>query len=201
MKKSAFTLTEVLITLTLIGVVMAMVIPVVRSSVTDTSGLQFKKSYTDFQNAVDMAAEDPESVSLGYDPVTYFVGVTPENLCKMITNQITTLGSLNCAADSSDIKTKNPSFQQINGVSYWNVGGTGTVAFKNDVGNNCTTESYSKSCTRTIWIDIDSTQKGKNNHGKDQFRLLLRYDGKVMLGDPSSNNWDVEETAIKDSTF
>lgn len=200
MKKSAFTLAEVLITLTIIGVVMAMVIPVVRSSVTDTSGLQFKKSFTDFQNAVDMAIEDPESLSLGYDPTTQFVGATPENLCKMITNQFTTLGSINCAADSSNIASQNPSFQQINGVSYWNVGGTGTVSFKNGA-SNCTTASYSKACTRTIWIDIDSTQKGKNTHGKDRFRMLLRYDGKVLLGDPTSDNWSVEETAIKDSTF
>lgn len=200
MKKSAFTLTEVLITLTLIGVVMAMVIPVVRSSVTDTSGLQFKKSFTDLQNAVEMAMEDPESLSLGYDPISGFAGATPENLCKMISNQITTIGSLNCAGDSSDRATQNPSFQQINGVSYWNIGGTGTVAFKNG-STDCSASSYTKDCTRTVWLDIDGTQKGKNNHGKDQFRLLLRYDGKVMLGDPSSDDWNVEETAIKDSTF
>jgi len=200
LKKSAFTLAEVLTTLTIVGVIMSLVVPVVKNTVVDTNGLQYKKAITDFQNAVDMAAEDPNSHSLGYSLDTNFVGVTPQNLCEMIADKFTTVGTINCSVDSSDYTVDSPSFQQINGVSYWNVGGVGTSAFL-DGTTDCTTSSYSKNCVRTIWVDINGRGKGKNVHGKDVYRMLLRYDGKVILGNPTSDNWNIEEKAIKESYF
>lgn len=207
LKKSAFTLAEVLVALTIIGVVMSLVIPVVVNTVTDTSGLQYKKVITDIQNAIDMAKEDPDSyvAPLNYSPVNHFIDVTPANFCTMVTNQYTTVGEINCNIDSSDT-TKTPNFQQLNGVSYWNIGGEATETatfYDKDTGTACSSSTPISSrnrCIRTIWIDINGSNKGKNIHGKDRFRLQIRYDGKVMLG--RGGDWDtVEQQTIQDSTF
>ena len=201
MKKSAFTLAEVLITLTIIGMVMAIVIPVVVNSVSDTSGLQYKKVITDLQNAIDMAKEDTNSyiAPLNYSQVTHFAGVSPANFCTMVSNQFTTVGDVRCSEDTSTTD-KKPSFMQINGVAYWNIGGTGTYTFKNG-STDCTAVPghYSNACVRTVWIDINGDKKGKNEHGKDRFKLLIRYDGKVFIG--TGEDWVKENTAIEDSTF
>ncbi len=209
LKKTAFSLSEVMIALTIIGVIMALVIPVVINSVSDTNGLQYKKVIKDLQNAIEMVKEGPSTysvaVSARYSPVDFFLDVSPKNFCKLIAGQLSTVGSVNCNIDSSDT-SKTSNFQQMNGVEYWNIGGPSseTSTFKDkDTGEACSSAtSYSarKKCVRTIWVDINGTAKDKNVHGKDQFRLQIRYDGKIMLG--TGGDWDtIEQKVLQDSNY
>ena len=207
MKKTAFTLSEILIALTIIGVVLSIIIPVVRNTVADTGGLLYKKAIADFQNAIDMAKEDRESYAPPYNYSTtfHFLNVTPENFCKVIVNQMSTTGLINCSSDSSDT-SEDPSFHQNNGFAYWNVGGlpTETTAFKDKyMGTACnyyTPMNTWSNCIRTIWVDVNGEKKGKNAHGKDIFRFQVRFDGKVMIG--TGGDWDtIEQKVLEESEY
>ena len=206
MKKSAYTLSEVLLALTIIGVVMALVIPAVINSVSDTGGLLYKKAMTDLQNAIDAAKEDPNAFAppINFSSQTQFLNASPTELCNLITSQYSKIGSASCDIDSSDT-TKPYSFKQVNGFTYWNLGGdsTETHAFKNETTDTaCTTATSINSrnkCVRTIWLDVNGDTKGKNTYGKDRFKIQIRYDGKVMIG--TGEDWAVEQQVLKDSAY
>ncbi len=198
MKKPALTLVEILIALVVIAIVMSLIVPAVNRTTPKTNVLLYKKAITNLQEAIDMVKEDTDSyrAPYNYSLTNHFLSVTPENLCTLIADQLIIRGALNCNADSSD-RTKSPSFIEMNGMAFWNIGGPSSEisAFKDkNTGVACDPETPIASrdnCVRTVWVDLNGKDKGKNKHGDDQYRLQIRYDGQVMLG--TGGDWDTVE--------
>lgn len=198
LKKSAFTLIEVIVTLTVITVVMALLIPAVNRSTPEANVLLYKKAIINLQDAIDQGADEAE---LNFTPYDYhseyhFINIKPKDFCDMIADQFIVRGHVYCDVDTSDV-TKKPSLHQVNGFTYWNIGGPSyeTATFKDRfTGDDCTINTPAvlrENCVRTVWVDVNGEDKGKNKHGDDRYRLQIRYDGKVMIG--TGDDWDTVE--------
>ena len=77
-KKSAFTLTEVLVTLSIIGVVSALTVPTLMNQYQKkTQSVQIRKSINDFVSAIDMLITEEGKTS--FKATSVFTDVLPDN--------------------------------------------------------------------------------------------------------------------------
>lgn len=189
MKKS-FTLSEALITLAIIGVLAAILIPVADSARPDKDQLAYKKALYSIQGAMANAMES-QVYTLASNTEAYWKAdeVPEDGFCTSMADALNTTGSVNCSITSS---YDNPNFITTDGTRYWGLEG------KFPAGVN----------SRTIYVDRKLSQSDLNNlknrrgragNGVDYsgLRINIRYDGKV--GTTGDESFDFENELLQDT--
>lgn len=127
MKKS-FTLAETLVTLTVLGIIMAIVIPLISKARPDKDVIMFKKALYSLQSAVGNATEEllnegAMSNTIWSDDIV--TNVDPKGFCNRISAHLNTTGNGKCgnatSADGSDSHYYNPQIVTTDGMRFWHV--------------------------------------------------------------------------------
>lgn len=177
--KKGFTLAETLISLSIIGVIAALTIPMLIPLMPDKSRTMYKKAVYSVQNSISMALNDSSSIAASSSTGWATTGVTSTTLCTDIAKGLNTMGTVSCTAAGSDAA---PNFITVDGAAWWGLGGV-TLS----VG----------SPTVDAYVDINTSHQGKNVVGDDIFRVRIKYNGKVSV-DPS---WSKEVDYLGSADF
>jgi prepilin-type N-terminal cleavage/methylation domain-containing protein len=184
--KKAFTLSEALITLAIIGVLAAILIPVLENVRPDKDKITYKKALYNMQSAVSNAM-DSTLYSMASNSSAYWKdqNVGDEDFCKAVADALNTSGAVNCTSTSS---YTNPNFITTDGIRYWGLEGKFT-------GND-----------RTIYVDRGlgtkelqtlASHRGRNGEG---LKIQVRYDGKIETPESNdTNNYEFENELIENS--
>lgn len=178
--KKGFSLSEVLLTLVIVGMIAAVLGPVLMSAMPDKYLTLYKKSYQSFLSAIRYSIADKTLyvsqtpifwADTTIDPNTSAMYIGPQDFCKNIAMNLSTVGTVDCSVTGN---ANSPNFKLVNGSSWW---GLGNYKFTTSGGNQ----------TNVIYVDLDD-KNGKNTVGIDQLRMKVDYEGKVTT-DPT---WTTE---------
>src|SRR5574344_214301 len=112
-KDSAFTLAEVLITMTILGVIAAMVLPLLKNAVPDKDITMYRKAHSIFEQTI-------QTMTNGSDFTEGNLGlptVAKVNFCKVFSETVNLLGTASCTAVSTT--AASPSFTTADGVAWY----------------------------------------------------------------------------------
>lgn len=210
--KRGFTLAETMIVISILGILFALMIPVLDRTKPDESTLKYRKAFFGLEEAVRNLANDTKLYPEGdfMQPATIPSGATyNEVFCQNIANTLNTIGKIDCHTSSAkyvknkDLKSDQVNFRVAGGMSFGGVNNE----FENEVENTTAPESL------TICIDVDGFNNSKknvagvNNLGcapssrsaeqRDQFRIRIDRFGRVYTGsDTGKNNWKKENSML-----
>lgn len=189
MKKKGLTLQEVLITLLILGLIAAILFPILNKSTPDANKVMLKKAYSVIERAVGELINDdinypsdvtsmvhgvPVQLGFSYTDPGSTIPADTDKFCYLFTQKIKTVGDVQCPDDSDG------SFRTSDGV-FWDYKSTqGSeilddwnavfyVDVNGDKGPNCRGTLY-QTC-------ID------NHTASDTYRIEILYNGKVNLDD------------------
>lgn len=176
--KKGFTLSESLISLAIIGVISAVLIPILNNVRPDQDRIMYKKAMYTMQNAIATAINDNTTPASNTE--AYWAGneVGAQDFCNNISNAVNTVGSVNCGVAGS---AASPNFTTVNGAKWW---GLGNHKFTTSGANE----------TTDVMVDVNGNG-GDNAVGIDQLRMKVRYDGRVTT-DPT---WTTENDYLSDA--
>ncbi len=186
--KKAFTLSEALITLAIIGVLAAILIPVIDNVRPDKDRITYKKALYSMQSAVSNAM-DSTLYSMASNSAAYWKddAVTDSAFCEAIADALNTAGRVDCTSTSS---YDSPNFITTDGIRYWGLEGK-------FIGN-----------TRTIYVDRNigtselktiAAKRGKSGNGTG-LQIQVRYDGKIGTPDEEEDDtYSFENELIENS--
>jgi len=112
-KTIGFTLAEVIVTLSIIGVISALLIPSLKTARPDEDKLFFKKGIYTFQSGVNNVLKENQQGYLEHLP-------TDTEFCNNVAENIHTRGVINCGTSSY----ANPNFISTDGMRFWGLEGT-----------------------------------------------------------------------------
>ena len=181
--KKAFTLSEALVTLAIIGVLAAILIPVIDNVRPDKDKITYKKALYSMQSAVSNAM-DSTVYSMAANSSAYWKdeNISDSAFCEAVADALNTAGRVDCESVSS---YESPIFITTDGVRYWGLEGK----FVDD--------------TRTIYVDrglgTNELRTIAAKRGKDGLGLQIRvhYDGKVDT--PAEDSFEFENELIENS--
>lgn len=178
-KTAAFTLAETMITLTIIGVIAAMTIPVIMKTTPNNNAIMFKKAYATLEktiyNMINDEANYPSSMTgndnnsktvlagLNYEAVT--TNGTRNKFCYLFFDQLNTVsgGSTTCQLTSATYPLLNGPMITSDGITWWIYTPTAdTTTFS---ATYSTSDSFPRDSTlynTYIIIDINGTSKAPN---------------------------------------
>lgn len=191
MIKKGFTLSEVMVSFMVVGVIAAIIIPIVASRKPDAEKLLFKKSYYIAERIVNDMINDesvyPEdSTKLGFSntvEVTVngkpYSGVT--KFCELFAAKVNTTGSVSCTAAKSvpasgTTNLNSGNFTTTDGIT-WHMPST----------------DFSTATPLTITVDVNGTTEKTNTSPNckyvsdsvcpkpDQFEISIEKDGKMSV--------------------
>ena len=186
--RKAFTLSEALITLAIIGVLAAILIPVIDNVRPDKDKITYKKALYSMQSAISNAM-DSTLYSMAANSSAYWKdeNVGDSDFCNAVADALNTAGKVDCIGPSSYV---NPNFITTDGIRYWGLEGK----FDGD--------------TRTIYVDRGlgtkelktiAAKRGKDGDGTG-LQIRVRYDGKIDTPESTSTeNFDFENELIENS--
>lgn len=184
LKCKGFTLAEVLVTLGILGVIAALVIPTLMKSVPNNNWVMFRKSYSILESAVHNVVNDDSnypytqtaittdgtntSVMRGLNYTTATGNGSVNKFCFYLTDQLNTVGSVYCPPATGDARWgwspgQSATFTTTDGVSW-------KLYFRNsdDDPNNqfplAPSMSYSAQPVYPVlaYIDVNGSSKGPN---------------------------------------
>ena len=179
--KKAFTLSEALVTLAIIGVLAAILIPVVDNVKPDKDKITYKKAIYSLNSAVSNAM-DSAVYSMAANSSAYWKDsqVKDDTFCQSIADSLNTSGKVNCSdsgytkcSPSSSSCYESPNFRTTDGIRYWGLEGK----FTGD--------------ERVIYVDralgtneLNRIAKKRGGKGLDAagLKIKVRYDGKITTG-------------------
>ena len=186
--RKAFTLSEALITLAIIGVLAAILIPVIDNVRPDKDKITYKKALYSMQSAISNAM-DSTLYSMAANSSAYWKdeNVGDSDFCNAVADALNTAGKVDCIGPSSYV---NPNFITTDGIRYWGLEGK----FDGD--------------TRTIYVDRGlgtkelktiAAKRGKDGDGTG-LQIRVRYDGKIDTPESTSTeNFDFENELIENA--
>lgn len=212
MIKKGFTLSEVMVTLGVLGVLAAILVPAITKNSPDSRKVMFKKSYYTLEKAVsELISDDVNypsnaranltdqptvSVQRGfnYQDVTGSVPTAPavNKFCYLLSQEMNTVGTVKCKLTDSP----NYTFMTSDGVSW-------SPRYNSDATNFPLKLSGTDADLARVLIDIngttgpncgDSSNTYVTTKGcsagttPDQYEIAIRFDGKLYV--------DVSGTAI-----
>ncbi len=187
--KKAFTLSEALVTLAILGVLAAILIPVINNVRPDKDRLTYKKALYTLQSAVSNAMDSTE-YSMAANSAAYWGDemVHDEDFCTAIAESLNISGGYICSADKISAKCGSPNtsyscpnFITTDGIRYWSLEG------KIPVGG-----------TRTIFVDRKLTTGEVNGIAKlrgrtaEGLKIKVRYDGRVSTDEGGEYSYENE---------
>lgn len=166
-KKFAFTLSEVLVTMSIIGVISALTVPtLVNSYQRKAQALQLRKTVSDIENAVDMLITEEGKTK--FSATSYY-----NNLDGFITNRLKTIKT--CTKDKTNECFANENYNTING----DAGSAFTCEGNSYVLANSAAICMTKSGT-SVKVNIDvNGQDGPNIGGRDMFIFMINSNGEI----------------------
>src|SRR5574344_359630 len=183
--KKGFTVAEVLITLTIIGVVAAMVLPSLLNTVPDNNKVMYKKAHAVLEQSVQTMVNGNafSDGNLGLP--------ASKNFCEVFSQVVNIVGSASCSGNATS--ADSPSFVTADGI-YWYL----TQNYNKPV-DTSTSSAYDEDSSSNanyvhIVVDVNGPSK-KPNCGAaiqssysdsgcadpDRFMFGVRYDGKVSV--------------------
>ncbi len=175
MKNFAFTLVEVLITLTIIGVVAALTLPNIMKNI-ERKDLEtaFKKSYSVISQAItQMKADEGASIYLKFQTSPYNSSAEIKNLMLPYFNVIN-----NCAPESNCPPAAASSYKNYtNKASFMN--GSNFVNKFYTVDGMLVSPVYGGAII-FFWVDINGWNKGPNRGGYDLFCFQLMPNDNLL---------------------
>ena len=166
-KKFAFTLSEVLVTMGIIGVISALTVPtLVNNYQRKAQALQFRKTVTDIGNAVDMLIT--EEGKSKFSATTYY-----NNLDGFVRDKLKTIKT--CSKDETNKCFANENYNTINGAA----GSAFTCEGNSYVLASPAAICMTKSGT-SVKVNIDvNGQDGPNIGGRDMFIFMINSNGEI----------------------
>ena len=197
--KKAFTLAEALVTMAIIGIVMALSIPAVIQSTNDTRPL-FKKAYNTVETVVNELINDVSLYPSGdlSDPAS-------GSFCSNFFDKLNVIGAVSC--DDADLVTPDGTNQDAvttNAMKWYNlhstVAATATSGFTaancdgGSGGGGTTDIDTDENTCIEILVDVNGSQKGANittdQANKDIFTIYVTNSGKVTVETAEANVYD-----------
>ncbi len=201
--KKAFTLVETMLVLSIIGVIIALMIPALDRSKPDETTLKYRKAFFGIEEAVRNIVNDTKLYSDGdlTNPLNIPTGANAQQVfCQNIANTLNTIGKVDCRLSDLYKADENLTADKVNFRT------TGGVSFG---GLN---NPFSADGTLTLCVDINGFNPDKdvatvNNLGcnpddraktsRDQFRIRLNKHGKIYTGSSvGNNNWMIENMML-----
>lgn len=160
--KKGFSLSEIIVSLAIIGVISTITLPLILSVGEDTNKYLYKKAF----QLTETAISDLVSNTTIY-PYGNFVNASNASFfCLNFASEFNTLGSVNCTGPSS---ITNPNFITSNGMVW--------TKLENTFASNV-----------TITVDIDGPSKTGNKAHIDLMDIIITPSGKLSA--PSGNETD-----------
>lgn len=190
--KKAFTLVETLISMVVIGIIAAILIPMLSASSPQKERVMYKKAVYSMQEALSTAlndigySEDVPNEGIQGTGESYWAGVDAQKFCNSVASAMSTMGSVDC---SSAGDKDAPNFVTSNGIKWWGLGGT----------------AVTKANDKTIYVDVNGSA-GPGTPGVDILKLNVKYDGRVVTPISSTTDattgtdWSTENGYLSDST-
>ena len=202
--KIAFTLAEVLIALTIIGVVAAMTIPILLKTTEDREHITaWKKNYSVLiQVFKQIYARENDSYSLSDYPTSASMGTY---FCKVQNN----LKILKSGLDCTDEKNPTSSGDTVWGSRFWRLKDGTNMTNKLDAAYSDYSIKLNDGaiiqfdCNNLFWVDVNG-DKGPNTVGRDIYYLFINHDNS---GVPKTYFWGTVNScsspsvAISESNF
>lgn len=195
--KKAFTLSEALITLAIIGVLAAILIPVIDSARPDKDKITYKKAMYSMQGAISNAM-DSTVYSVAANSAAYWMDdLVPENaFCESLAEELNTSGAVNCSSsgygDCSGSCYEHPNFITTDGIRFWGLEGKPW--------------SIEGPKERDIFVDrpigtneLRAVENSRGRTGDEAYgmKIRVRYDGKITT--PGDSSYDYENELIENS--
>ena len=188
--KKAFTLSEALVTLAIIGVLAAILIPVINNVKPDKDRITYKKALYSMQNALSNAM-DSNVYNVAANSAAFWKdeAIPPESFCQSIADALNTSGAIKCTAGelAGPSSYSNPNFITTDGIRFWGLEGS----------------FPENSDTRTIYVDRGLGQKELQTIAAKRYRnpsgdindglglkIRVRYDGKVDTPDTADYEFE-----------
>lgn len=201
--KKGFSLTETLISLAIIAVLAALLVPMFISNSPNKEAMMYKKAIYTLQAAVDEAWNDfvysPSDANNGIDASgdTYWKNIDGVDFCKNVVSHMNVMQDVSCSSgkniagfidEPQEIPT--PDIITANGIKWWGLA------------DNKFTDSVLQ---KTIYVDVNGDSR-PNQVGVDILKININYDGKVTIltatttDTATGTDWSTENKYLKDFT-
>ncbi|MBQ4078418.1 type II secretion system protein [bacterium] len=202
--KKAFTLSEALVTLAILGVLAAILIPVIDNVRPDKDKITYKKALYTMQgavsNALDSTVYTMAANTQAYWKDDYFkpsgqcsgAGCGEHMFCQSLADTMNTSGKVRCKTSELDggaSSYEQPNFVTSDGVRFW-----GLEGYKWDQEGNQAREIYVDRQMSTDELKKVKTLRDQSGEG---MKIRVWYDGKIDTGD--SEDYDYVNELIETS--
>ena len=205
MKKHSFTLAETLVTLTILGIIMAIVMPLINKAKPDKDIIIFKKGLYTIQSAVGNATEvlinqGALSNEIWWSDIVNNNPTDPgvSGFCKRIADHLNT-STENCDIDNSSYD--DPQIITTDGIRFWNMP-TETIT---DYATICLDRGISAKEAQTLNEVREEWSNGACGTSSDLddinvgLKVDIRWDGKVGVNLQQQDGYEYEQELIKRS--
>ncbi len=106
--KYGFTLAEALLTMIILGIILAFILPSLISTKPSEDKLLYKKAFFTLSEAMMAVVNNPELYDINqYYVLKYPIEGNEENFCKYLANYLNTIGNVNCDGNEGSFKLAN----------------------------------------------------------------------------------------------
>ncbi len=180
--KKAFTLAEVLVTITILGIVMAVTIPVLNNTRPEKDPIYFKKGLQSIQGAMSKIM-DMDTIGDNVDDEGRSLYLKGMNLCPYFTNFLNVSGKSNCHSESD---YSSPNFITTDGLRFW--------GFEQILSDSEITVYFDRKFSKNELKGGTLTKPRDEYHKSPGLALKIRYDGKVSI--PEGNEYEYENSLV-----
>lgn len=204
--KKGFTLSEVMITLGILGVLAAIIIPAVMNVSPDSNKVMFKKAHSTLEKTVETLINDDVNypsnvtgqttdgtnvtVARGFNNTDITGTVVPagnDKFCYLFAQQLNTVGTVTCTANQTG------TFETTDGISWFIT--PSTFPLRADSYNTIMVDVNGNKGPNCFRGDINGIACAASVQTPDEFYLGVRYDGKILV-DTTAVTTDIDGGTI-----